>query len=207
MRLRNIPNADKILNSSKRVIKTSDDLYNDNTKQLELEIGMGKGDFILAHAIKNPDINFIGIEKYPSVQLIALNKIERENNLNNLKLLSIDAINLPELFEPKTVDKIYLNFSDPWPKTRHHKRRLTYKSFLDVYHSILKDEGLIEIKTDQKPLYNFTLDQVDIYDGFDVIETSLDLHGWKTNIITTEYEKRFIKKGNPIFYIKLKKNK
>ncbi len=206
MRLRNIPNADKILNESDKTIKSSKDFFVTD-KQLEIEIGMGKGDFIITHAINRPEVNFIGIEKYPSVQLIALNKLNKMNeNLSNLKLWSIDAFELNKELPLKSVDKIYLNFSDPWPKKKHLKRRLTYSDFLRVYFDILKPQGIIEIKTDQKPFYNSTFEQLENFSGFKLVETSLDLHRWKTNVITTEYEKKFIEKGNPIFYIKLIKN-
>ncbi len=206
MRLRNIPNADKILKESDKTIKSEKDFFVDD-KPLEIEIGMGKGDFIIAHAINRPEVNFIGIEKYPSVQLMALNKLNQmQEQLPNLKLWSIDALELNKELPLESVDKIYLNFSDPWPKKKHLKRRLTYKDFLNVYFDILKPQGIIEIKTDQKPFYNSTFDQLETFPGFKLIETSLDLHHWKTNIITTEYEKKFIKKGNQIFYIKLIKN-
>ncbi len=207
MRLRNVKDALEKLEASKLLIenKQSNQFFKNNDKPLFLEIGMGKGGFILEHALSRENHNFIGIEKYPSVQYLVLNKIKQQSlPIDNLKFISGDALFLDEWFKKETIDGIYLNFSDPWPKKKHEKRRLTYKTFISQYFNVLKKHGFIEIKTDQKPLYNFSFDEFDSFEGFEIVETSLDLHETnKPKIITTEYEERFIKQGKPIYFIKI----
>ena len=204
MRLRNISNSKEII--SKSLYNFSPTQLQTNTKNLlELEIGMGKGDFLISKAILNPDIFFIGIEKYPSVQLSALKKLNDMNYINNLKLLTIDATEIPTFFVSNSISRIYLNFSDPWPKLKHAKRRLTSQKYFSIFEKILFKSGIIEIKTDQKSLYNFTLEQLDFFPNLKVLETSLDLHNFKSNQILTEYEKRFILENHQIFYIKVVK--
>lgn len=166
---------------------------------LHIEIGMGKGDFIYEMARRNPDINFIGIEKFPSVIAAAINKINQKEKLNNLKLMHYDAIQLNDIFAKNEVDHIYLNFSDPWPKKRHAKRRLTSHAFLDVYKNILIDNGQIEFKTDNRGLFEYSLVSVNQY-PMNLEYVSLDLHHSPEmeNNVMTEYEKKFSVNG-PIY--------
>lgn len=166
---------------------------------LHIEIGMGKGDFMYEMARRNPDINFIGIEKFPSVIAAAINKINQKEKLNNLKLMHYDAIQLNDIFAKNEVDHIYLNFSDPWPKKRHAKRRLTSHAFLDVYKNILIDNGQIEFKTDNRGLFEYSLVSVNQY-PMNLEYVSLDLHHSPEmeNNVMTEYEKKFSVNG-PIY--------
>ncbi len=206
MRLRNIKNAQDIISKCKYVVLKPKE-YKGKTQQLfknknkiEIEIGMGKGDFIINKAKLNPDINFIGIEKYASVLVKAVKKLENIE-LDNLKIINIDANMIEEMFD-KEISKIYLNFSDPWPKKKHADRRLTSPLFLDKYSKIFKDDNIIEMKTDNKSLFEYslvTLSQKDYL--FD--EIKLDLY---TNLdednIPTEYEKKFVSLGMPIYKLK-----
>lgn len=206
MRLRNNPNARNILTENADLVvieptkykgKFSELFGNDNP--IYIEIGMGKGDFIYQHALNNPAINYIGIEKYPSVLAVAVSKVKAQGMLNNLRFMDFDASSLQEVFCTNEVDKVYLNFSDPWPKSRHAKRRLTYKSFLDVYKNILKEGQDLEFKTDNRLLFEFSLVSFNEYQmNFDYV--SLDLHNSPEfeNNIMTEYEQKFSKKG-PIY--------
>lgn len=206
MRLRNNPKARTILleNNDLVIIDPKNHkgqinkLFNNNNP-IYIEIGMGKGDFIYQHAKKNPSINYIGIEKYPSVLAVAVAKVKAQGMLENLRFMDFDASSLTEVFNVNEVDKVYLNFSDPWPKSRHAKRRLTYKSFLDVYKNILKIGHSIEFKTDNRLLFEYSLVSFNEYKmKYDYV--SLDLHSspeFETNIMT-EYEMKFCKKG-PIY--------
>ena len=169
-----------------------------NNNPIAIEIGMGKGDFIIENARRNPNINFIGIEKYDSVMARAIEKIK--DDIPNLRLVRMDAKDIENVFY-KEVDTVYLNFSDPWPKKRHSKRRLTYSSFLDVYKSILKDEGHLIFKTDNRPFFEFSLVSMNNY-GARFHDVCLDLHhseGYEDNVMT-EYEKKFSPFG-PIYRI------
>lgn len=170
--------------------------HNDNP--IHIEIGMGKGRFITQLAVKNPDINFIGIEKYSSVLVRALDKRE-DLDTDNLIFLRMDAENLISYFAPDEIDKIYLNFSDPWPKDRHAKRRLTSTNFLALYDKILKKDGYLQFKTDNRPLFDFSLEQLKEA-GWIQDEVSFDLHknGPAPDNIMTEYEEKFYQLGNPI---------
>jgi tRNA (guanine-N7-)-methyltransferase len=172
---------------------------------LHIEIGTGKGRFITEMAKAHPDINYIGIEVYKSVIVDALDKLI-EADLPNLKLLNIDANDLEKYFAKNDVDRIYLNFSDPWPKTRHEKRRLTYKSFLKLYESILKDAGEIHFKTDNQGLFEYSLMSFSQY-GLLLKYLSLDLHhsDFEGNIMT-EYEQKFSERGNRIYRCEVKYN-
>ena len=165
---------------------------------LHIEIGTGKGRFITEMAKAHPDINFIGIELSDRVLVTALDRLI-EAELPNLKLLNVNAKNLPLYFEKGEVDRIYLNFSDPWPKTRHEKRRLTYKDFLALYEVILKTNGEIHFKTDNQGLFEYSLVSFSRY-GLLLNDVSLDLHnsGMEGNIMT-EYEEKFSNKGNRIY--------
>ena len=151
-------------------------------------------------AAQNPEINYIGIEKYSSVLLRALQKME-ETPLSNLLFLRMEAENITEVFERQEVQRIYLNFSDPWPKERHAKRRLPSKEFLERYDRILKRDGTLEFKTDNKELFEFALEQVPLA-GWEIVEVSYDLHRDRKMMegnIMTEYEEKFSSKGNPIY--------
>ncbi|WP_278628014.1 tRNA (guanosine(46)-N7)-methyltransferase TrmB [Thomasclavelia cocleata] len=207
MRLRNNPKAYEIMNeNSDFVVIEPENLKNnwndifDNDKPIYIEIGMGKGDFIFQNACNYPDINFIGIEKYPSVLAAAINKIkQKEKKVTNLRLIRYDGIELEKVFSENEVDKIFLNFSDPWPKSRHAKRRLTSNKFLDVYRKILVDDGVIEFKTDNRSLFEYSLISLNQY-PMDLEYVSLDLHNSPENEsnIMTEYERKFCTKG-PIY--------
>lgn len=211
MRRRNVKNADqRIKDASLNVItegkehKGSWNKLFGNNNPIHLEIGMGKGDFIIEHAKTNPNVNYIGLEKFPSVLIQAADKLN-DIHLDNLYLLLVDAATLDEIFEKQEIDKIYLNFSDPWPKARHAKRRLTSSSFLKNYEQILKKDGLIEFKTDNRPLFEYSIVSMNNY-GMEFLDLSFDLHNRNIDeyIIKTEYEKKFIAKGNPIYFIQTK---
>lgn len=170
-----------------------------HTRPIYLEVGMGKGRFIMDQARLHPDRSFLGIEMYSSVLLRALQKMEEEE-LSNLRFLREDAAYIEEWFAPGEVDGIYLNFSDPWPKDRHAKRRLPGRVFLKRFATILKDGGLIEFKTDNAELFDFALEEIEP-GGFELLKITRDLHNdsimMESNIMT-EYEERFSSKGNPI---------
>lgn len=170
-----------------------------NNSPIHLEIGMGKGNFIIEMAKRNPNINFIGIEKFESVILQALKKKE-ETNLSNLYLICADCANLEKFIEPKTIDKIYLNFSDPWPKARHEKRRLTSNTFLPIYDKLLK-QFVLEFKTDNIGLFEYSLMNFN-NNGFIIDELHLDLHQEVEDIVETEYEMRF-KETKPIYFVRV----
>lgn len=206
MRLRNNPKAYDIMAENSELVILDPVSYKGKFKDvfeqqhpLHIEIGMGKGDFIYEMARRNPDINFIGIEKFPSVIAAAINKINQKEKLNNLRLMHYDAIQLNDIFAKNEVDHIYLNFSDPWPKKRHAKRRLTSHAFLDVYKNILIDNGQIEFKTDNRGLFEYSLVSVNQY-PMNLEYVSLDLHHSPEmeNNVMTEYEKKFSVNG-PIY--------
>ena len=200
MRLKHIKDADKIIMASPYLIneptkykKKWNKLFNNNN-DIEIEIGTGKGKFIISKALNNPNINYIGIEKYDSPLVSAVKKLE-DINISNLKLICFDAYNINDIFD-KEISKIYLNFSDPWPKKRHEKRRLTSKNFIDKYDGIFKNKKTIEMKTDNDDLYEYSIDSF-INNGYEVIKTD-------TNYLDeyrTEYEDKFISKGKNINYI------
>ncbi|MDR1017450.1 MAG: tRNA (guanosine(46)-N7)-methyltransferase TrmB [Lachnospiraceae bacterium] len=209
MRLRNIPRANEVLATSQYVINNPKILSGKwieefgNNNPIYIEIGMGKGKFIIENAIKYPNINFIGIEKYSSVLLRAVEKMEDINpTIENLRFICIDAKELNEVFDPSEISKIYLNFSDPWPKAKHERRRLTSSDYLKLYHSFLKDNETLEFKTDNKILFDFSVEELDNSPYFNLEYVSYDLHKdideMKNNIMT-EYEEKFSSMGNPIF--------
>lgn len=198
MRLKHIKDADKIIKKSNYIIENPEEykgkwnkLFNNNNP-IYIELGMGKGDFIINNAIKYPDINFIGIEKYDSVIVRAIQK-SNELELNNLKLIRLDVINIDTIFD-KEIDKIYLNFSDPWPKERHAKRRLTSNIFLDKYSKIFKNNYIIEMKTDNIDLFNYSVESLKNY-GYVIEYITNDLHSENIDNIETEYEHKFSSKG------------
>ncbi|MCR4675097.1 MAG: tRNA (guanosine(46)-N7)-methyltransferase TrmB [Lachnospiraceae bacterium] len=214
MRLRNIPAAEPAIEKSPYCIKDPNSLKGQwkmsisNNKPIYIEVGMGKGQFITTLAKQNPNIYYLGMEQYSSVLYRALQKME-EDPIENLSFLCYPAEELPEIFEPGEIDKIYLNFSDPWPKDRHAKRRLTSSRFLDRYAKIIKSEGYIEFKTDNIDLFKFSLEEIKAHSEFDLIEHTFDLHhNEKMNVgnVLTEYEEKFSAKGNPICKLIAKKN-
>lgn len=204
MRLKHIKNAEEIISKSKyleqnpRENKGKWNKVFNNDNNIEIEIGMGKGKFIIEKAIQNPNINFIGIEKYDSPLVSAVKKLE-ELELNNLRLVCIDALGIEEIFDHE-IDKIYLNFSDPWPKKRHAKRRLTSSVFLNKYESLFKNEKRIEMKTDNDDLYDYSCESF-IENGYDIIKTDTNY----LDTIRTEYEDKFISLGKNINYISVVK--
>lgn len=208
MRLRNVKNKDQILSNSNYLIKNPNEYisiwnkYFNNDNPIYIEIGMGKGDFIIKNAIKYPYINFIGIEKYDSVLARAVEKIP--DNLNNLCLIRMDALNINDVFY-KEIDRIYLNFSDPWPKKRHWNRRLTSDVFLKKYDGVFKKDCEIIQKTDNVDLFQYSIVSLSKY-GYQIEEVLLDLHSNKeiSNIVT-EYEQRFSDKGEKILYLRARK--
>ncbi|MDD3453582.1 MAG: tRNA (guanosine(46)-N7)-methyltransferase TrmB [Bacilli bacterium] len=209
MRLRNIKNADEIINKSKYIIidpkkykNKFNSLFN-NDNPIYIEIGMGKGNFIINNAITYPNINFIGIEKYASVLTKACSKLE-DLNLNNLKIMNIDANEIDVIFN-KEIDLIYLNFSDPWPKKRHANRRLSDKTFLNKYDTIFKDKRHIIMKTDNRKLFEYSIMSFTEF-GYQINDISLNLYQDDIqNNIQTEYEKKFHDKGFPIYKIDVEK--
>ena len=210
MRLRNVKNAYNIVNNSNYVIKNEEEyigkyksLFN-NDKEIHIEIGMGKGDFIIGMAKKYPNINFIGIEKYEYVMVRAIEKLN-DIELNNLKLIRMDAINIDKVFDHE-ISTIYLNFSDPWPKKRHSKRRLTSDVFLSLYDNIFISNPHIIQKTDNIGLFAYSLSSLSKY-GYQLDEVSLDLENEGIDNVVTEYEKKFMNMGIKINYLNATKYK
>lgn len=204
MRLRNVKNASNIISDSMYSISEPKqykgrfkDIFNNNNP-IHIEIGMGKGNFIIDKAKKNPNINFIGIEKYASVAVRAIQKLEQEQ-LDNLKIIVIDALELNEVFDHE-IDTIYLNFSDPWPKTRHAKRRLTSHIFLKIYDDVFKSTKRIVQKTDNIKLYASSIVSLSTY-GYTIVDATLDLHSLDIDNSLTEYEEKFTRIGVKINYL------
>ena len=205
MRLRNIPRAESVLEACKEVVKNPESLCGhwnqefQNERPLHIEIGMGKGQFIMELARRNPDINYLGIEKYSSVLVRAIEKHEQEEDMTNLYFIRMDAEYITDVFDTNEVDRIYLNFSDPWPKDRHAKRRLTSTHFLGLYDQLLAPEGRVIFKTDNRGLFDFSLEQVPEA-GWILENYTYDLHNSEYNEgnIMTEYETKFSAMGTPI---------
>lgn len=204
MRTRYNPQANDIIENFDRFIKDREKLQGilNTDKKICIEIGMGKGDFISNMAKLNPDNVYIGIELSPQVLALAikkLNRFEEENGiaLKNLYFMSFDALKLLDYFSENQVDVLYLNFSDPWPKKRHTKRRLTYKDFLENYKKVLKKDGIIEFKTDNRGLFEYSLVSMQNF-GMEFTEVYLDLHKTEVFNVETEYEKKFSPFG-PIY--------
>lgn len=205
MRLKNIPGARERIRESQFVIQDPKEkkgkwrYFFGNDQEIHIEVGMGKGKFMMEMAERNPMINYIGIEMYSSVLLRAVQKME-EKELQNLRFILMDAREITEVFEKEEVDKIYLNFSDPWPKDRHAKRRLPSRQFLQRFDQILKKEGVIEFKTDNRALFDFAVEETESA-GWSILAMTYDLHKeeemMKKNVMT-EYEERFSSLGNPI---------
>ncbi len=177
--------------------KTAKELFG-NDNPIRIEIGCGKGDFIVGTAAKEPDVNFLAIERVSDVLVMAAEKI-KESGLSNIRVCCIDAKELAEIFEEGSIDRIYLNFSDPWPKSKHYKRRLTYRSFLEIYKKILKDDGAIFFKTDNRGLFDFSLEEFEAF-GMRMEKLTFDLHNseYMEGNVMTEYERRFSGMGVPI---------
>ena len=204
VRLKNIKGASERIKLGKYYIDNPsiykgkwNKLFNNNNP-IYLEIGMGKGQFIINNAISNPNINYIGIEMYDSVILRAIEKSD-ELGINNLKLIRMDARLIEDVFD-KEIDLIYLNFSDPWPKERHAKRRLSSPIFLERYSHIFKGDNKIIMKTDNIDLFNYSLESLEEY-GYNIVYKTNDLHKDKENIITTEYEDKFTNMNIKINYL------
>lgn len=205
MRLRNIPGANDAIAESPYVIQNPKEWAGKQSQHfikeqpLYIEIGMGKGKFLIESAATNPEINYIGIELYSSVLLRALQKMEAEP-LTNLKFMCLDAREIEEVFGQGEVDNIYLNFSDPWPKDRHAKRRLPSREFLARYDFILKEDGRLEFKTDNRGLFDFAVEELP-FANWKAELITYDLHADQElceNNIMTEYEEKFSAIGNPI---------
>lgn len=179
-----------------------------NNKPLWIEIGMGKGEFTLEKSCAHQEVNFLGIEKYPTVQQIPVKQAE-ELKIPNLRFISGDASEILEWFDEGTIDKIFINFPDPWPKERHAKRRLVFNSFLNDYYKLLKQGGIIEFKTDQINLFEFALEQASEFTEFEIINDTRDLHSLpiekNPSPIKTGYEKKFSALGNEINYVEFHK--
>ena len=205
MRLRNIPGADEAIADSPHCIqepmaeKGRWHLIFGNENPIHIEIGMGKGQFIMKLAKEHPDINYIGIERYSSVLLRALQKMEIEP-LPNIRFLCMDASIITEVFDKEEVAKIYLNFSDPRPKERHAKRRLTSRQFFERYDKILAGNGVVEFKTDNDDLFAFSMEEV-AEAGWTLDAHTFDLHHdpvLNEGNVMTEYEEKFSSLGHPI---------
>lgn len=198
MRLKNIKGANEKILKGKYYVQAPSDYKGkwnkkfNNNNPIMIEIGMGKGDFIIENAIRYKNINFIGIEKYDSVILRGIEK-SNELDLENLLLIRMDANKLEEIFD-KEIDTIYLNFSDPWPKARHAKRRLTSPEFLNIYDKIFKNSNKIIMKTDNLDLFNYSLESLEQY-GYTITYKNNDIDCLDDNNIMTEYEKKFHSKG------------
>ena len=205
MRLRNVPGARDVMAANEYVFTEPEGMAGTwsqvfgNSNPIHIEIGMGKGRFITTLASMNPDINYVGIEKYSSVLLRAVEK-QDELCLPNLRFIRMDAENITSVFGKEEVDRIYLNFSDPWPKDRHAKRRLTSRQFFARYNEILKSTGRVEFKTDNRPLFDFSVEEVNEA-GWNLSVCTYDLHNDEKLMegnVMTEYEERFSSQGNPI---------
>jgi tRNA (guanine-N7-)-methyltransferase len=206
MRLRNIPGADEIVENSAFCIQNPAEHkghwqeFLGNNHPIHIEIGMGKGRFLMELAALHPDVSYIGIERYTSVLLRAVQKME-ESPLPNVHFLCIDAATLPDIFAEGEVDRSYLNFSDPWPKDRHAKRRLTSREFLTRYDQFLAADGRIEFKTDNQDLFTFSLEEIEASPQWKLDASTRDLHHdavMNEGNVMTEYEEKFSAKGNPI---------
>ncbi|MFD2869575.1 tRNA (guanosine(46)-N7)-methyltransferase TrmB [Kurthia populi] len=206
MRLRNKPWAEDYLNEHPDLVVSNPEDYKGrwnelfgNDNPLHIEVGTGKGQFITGMAKANPNINYIGIELFDSVIVIAAKKAVEAGQPENLRLLNVNGSKLEEYFAKGDVSQVYLNFSDPWPKTRHAKRRLTHANFLSLYEKVLVDNGEIHFKTDNRGLFEFSLMSLTDY-GMKLKLVSLDLHNDDVeDNIMTEYEEKFSSKGQPIY--------
>lgn len=206
MRLRNITGADIYIENSEFVVQDYKNQKGNwkslfsNENPIHIEVGMGKGKFLMEMAVLHPDINYIGIEMYSSVLFRAVQKME-ETPLNNLRFIRMDAREIQDVFAQDEIEKIYLNFSDPWPKDRHAKRRLPSRQFLERFRQILKKEGKLEFKTDNRRLFDFAVEEVE-QAGWKIDAITYDLHhddAMMQGNVMTEYEEKFSARGNPIY--------
>ena len=233
MRLRNVPEAKEIVKNSPYVIREPFGMRGKwrefSDRPLYVEIGTGKGSFLMETARRHPEREFLGVERYESVLYRACEKMEGKEAMDpaarairaeqehqesggedvrtpeNLHFLSMDARDLPDVFAPGEVDGLYLNFSDPWPKARHAKRRLTSREFLAVYEKFLKDGGILEFKTDNRPLFDFSVEELTEVPNWEILEITYDLHHdpvMGAGNVMTEYEKKFSALGNKINKLK-----
>ncbi len=206
MRLRNVTGSREVIADSRFVIHEPEKQKGNwkeifgNSNPIHIEIGMGKGRFMMDMAAAHPDINYLGIEKYSTVLLRAIQKMEQQE-LPNLRFIRMDAEDICEVFEKEEIAKIYLNFSDPWPKDRHAKRRLPSKEFLARYDRFLQKDGRLEFKTDNQGLFDFALEELEPA-GWKLEAVTRDLHHDEKMCegnIMTEYEEKFSSMGNPIY--------
>ena len=211
MRLRNKPWASEFIADHPEVIIPDPEQHKGqwqqvfgNTNPLHIEVVTGKGQFITGMALQNPNINYIGIELYDSVIVCALENAIEAKSPANLRLLKVNGADLNKYFAKNDVSRVYLNFSDPWPKVRHAKRRLTHEGFLKTYEDVLVDEGEIHFKTDNRGLFEYSLTSISAY-GMLLTYVSLDLHAnMPEDNIMTEYEEKFSAKGQPIYRLEAK---
>ena len=203
MRLRNVKHKEEILNNCPYLIMDAKKYYGNwhklfnNNNEIYIEIGMGKGNFLYQNALKNPNINYLGIEKFDSVIASAIKKIEKP--LPNLYFIRLNALEINEVFNEE-ISYLYLNFIDPWPKKRWHERRLTSKTFLDKYNSIFKSMKKIEMKTDNEELFIYSLETLS-QNNYQLFDISFDYHKTEKDIIMTEYEEKFTKDGKNIYHL------
>ena len=215
MRLRNIRGSKDVIASCPFVVQEPESCRGrwaevfGNENPIHIEVGMGKGRFLMDMAVLHPEINYVGIEMYDSVLLRAVQKREKlETEIKNLFFIRMDARQLPEVFAEGEVDRIYLNFSDPWPKDRHAKRRLTSDRFLAVYDKILQLDGIIEFKTDNQDLFRYSLESIPEA-GWQVTSHTFDLHhsDMAEGNVMTEYETKFSAEGKPICKLTARRDK
>lgn len=208
MRLRHNPNAPQFLDAHPEIVVQNPENYRGrwhevfgNDHPLHIEVGTGKGQFVTGMALAHPEINYIGIELFDSVMMKACEKALDAGSPSNLRLLRVNGADLEKYFAKNDVDRLYLNFSDPWPKSRHAKRRLTHEGFLKLYEAVLVDQGEIHFKTDNRGLFEYSLISMTDY-GMTLKLVSLDLHADKPeDNIMTEYEEKFSAKGQPIYRV------
>lgn len=202
MRLKHIPGCEEEVAKSPYVLHDPEEIQKYIKTPLFVEIGMGKGRFIIENAIKDPGTCFIGIEMYESVMIKAVRRLDEmgEERPDNVRFIRGDAADIKDYLQPKSIDRIYLNFSDPWPKKRHAKRRLVSERFLLLFRDLLKKDAHIEFKTDNRDLFDFGLEEYEAA-GYELLYKTYDLHAdtdaMKDNVMT-EYEQRFSSKGNRI---------
>lgn len=207
MRLRNLKNKENIIEESDYVIKDYknyrgrfSELFG-NKYPIHVEIGMGRGKFIMESALRNPNINYIGIEKQDNIIARALLSIPKD--IPNLRIIRMNALEINEVFDHE-IDLIYLNFSDPWPKIRQNKRRLTSKIFLDQYDHLFKKDQCIYLRTDNEDLFTYSIEMLSSH-GYSLYDITLDLHKSVSSLITTEYEDKFVGLGEKIYALKARK--
>lgn len=193
------------LTRQENIVLTDNEFYSadwskvfQNTQPIHLELGCGKGGFLTEMAKRNPELNFVALEKIPDVLVVAVEKAASEN-LSNVRFVNADAALVNYAFQRSSVDCIYINFCDPWLKTKQHKRRLTHKNFLTIYTHILKEGGKLCLKTDNRELFDFSLEEIETFGGFSLQNVTFDLHhsGFEGNVLT-EYEQKFLTAGLPI---------